>query len=396
MTTTFQELGIRAELTGALTKMGIGTPTPVQEQAIPPIMTGRDIIGQSPTGTGKTLVYLLPLFQRIDSGRREVQALVLAPTHELAVQIHRQAELLAGHSDLPVTSAPIIGNVNITRQIEKLRDKPHIIIGSSGRILELIQKKKINAAGIKTIVLDEADRLLDDQNADSVKAVIKTTQKDRQLLLFSATITAKTVEKAASLLKDPLRIDASAQEKVASEIEHIHVVAQQRDKMDTLRKLARIIQGERGLIFINRSEETEVTVAKLNYLGLKAAGLHGSAGKTDRQKALEDFRTGRIQFLVASDIAARGLDIPGVDYIFNLDLPEEPQLYLHRAGRTGRAGRQGIAVSIVNPREAARLGALEKTLGIVIAARRLEQGRVVKPRTRTKPPAPRPARKKEK
>lgn len=382
MTNKFEELGISQELVKALSKAGINEPTPIQQQVIPLAMAGKDIIGQSPTGTGKTLAYLLPLFQKIDSSKREMQALILAPTHELSIQIQRQAELLAANSGLSVTSAPIIGNVNIMRQIEKLREKPHIIVGSSGRILELIQKKKINAATIKTIILDEADRLLDDQNIDSIKAVIKTTMRDRQMLLFSATITHAASARARELMNGPETVAAAGQDRVAPGIEHLYIVADQRDKMEALRKLARIIQGERGLVFVNKSEEIEITVAKLNYLGLSAAGIHGSSVKTDRKKALEDFRAGRIQLLVASDVAARGLDIPGVDYIFNLDLPEDPQVYLHRAGRTGRAGREGIAVSIVNQREVASISKIEKDLQISIAARQIAKGLVVEPPTR--------------
>lgn len=382
MTNKFEELGLSQQLVKALGKAGINEPTPIQQQVIPLAMDGKDIIGQSPTGTGKTLAYLLPLFQKIDSSKREMQALILAPTHELSIQIQRQADLLAANSGLPVTSAPIIGNVNIMRQIEKLREKPHIIVGSGGRILELIQKKKINAATIKTIVLDEADRLLDDQNIDSIKAVIKTTMRDRQMLLFSATITPAASARARELMNRPEIVAAAGQDRVAPGIEHLYIIADQRDKMEALRKLARIIQGERGLVFVNKSEEIEVTVAKLNYLGLRAAGIHGSSVKTDRKKALEDFRAGRIQLLVASDVAARGLDIPGVDYIFNLDLPEDPQVYLHRAGRTGRAGREGIAVSIVNQREAASISKIEKDLQISIAARQITRGLVEEPPTR--------------
>ena len=388
MAATFEELGISPLIAAGLAKAGITVPTLIQEEAIPRILGGRDIIGQSPTGTGKTLAYLLPLFQRIDPVKKEIQAIILAPTHELSIQIQRQAELLAANSGIAVTSVPIIGNVNIARQIDKLKEKPHIIVGSSGRILELIQKRKINAATVKTLVLDEADRLLDDQHVESVKAVIKTTLRDRQLLLFSATITPAAAARAREFVRDPEMVAAKGQEKVATGIEHMYVVADERDKMEALRKLARMIQGERGLVFVNRSEAIEMAVAKLNYLGLSAAGLHGSSVKTDRKQALEDFRSGRIQLLVASDVAARGLDIQGVDYIFNLDLPEDPQVYLHRTGRTGRAGREGIAVSIVSPREAACINKIEKALNIAIAARRLSRGMVVEASAaKPRPPA---------
>jgi len=184
MSEPFIKLGLSKELAQALQDSRIETPTPVQQQVIPLALTGKDVVGQSATGTGKTLAYLLPLLQKIDAGRRETQAIVLAPTHELAIQIQRQLEELIQKSGLPIASAPMIGNVNISRQIDKLKEKPHILVGSSGRILELIQKRKLSAQTVKTIVLDEADRLLDDNNRDSVKAVIKATQRDRQLMLF--------------------------------------------------------------------------------------------------------------------------------------------------------------------------------------------------------------------
>lgn len=179
MTNNFTQTGLIKPLIDGLAKAEIASPTAIQTEVIPAVLAGKDIIGQSPTGTGKTLAYLLPLFQKLDIDKREIQACILAPTHELAIQIQRQIELLAQSSGLPVTGAPIIGDVNIARQIEKLKAKPHIITGSSGRILELIQKKKINSQTVKTIILDEADRLLDDKNIDSIKAVLKTTQKDR-------------------------------------------------------------------------------------------------------------------------------------------------------------------------------------------------------------------------
>lgn len=376
MNESFDKLGIIASLTVGLKKAGIVNPTAIQSQVIPLALLGKDVIGQSATGTGKTLAYLLPLFQKIDTDKREMQAIILTPTHELAIQIERQIEFLANNSGVPITSTPIIGNVNITRQIEKLREKPHIIVGSSGRILELIQKKKITAHTIKTIIVDEADRLLDDNNVDSVKAVIKTTLKERQLMLFSATITPQTLARANAFMREPEVITVKTQlEK--PDISHLYFVAEQRDKIEALRKLVRVVQAKRGLVFINRSDEIEITVAKLTYHGLKAAGLYGSSVKTDRKKALEDFRNGKIQLLVASDVAARGLDISEVDYVFNLDIPEDPQIYLHRVGRTGRAGQSGTAISIIAKREIALIKKYEKVLRITITAQQLARGKMI-------------------
>lgn len=376
MSEAFEKLGILAPLAAGLQKAGITVPTGIQAQVIPLALLGKDIIGQSATGTGKTLAYLLPLFQKIDPAKRELQAMILAPTHELAIQIQSQIEILANHSGLPVTSAPIIGNVNIQRQIEKLKEKPHIIVGLSGRLLELIQMRKITGHTLKTIIIDEADRLLDDKNLDGVKAVLKTTLKERQLMLFSATITSKTLETAKELMREPKVITVTGQSEVAPDISHMYFLTEQRDKIEVLRKMVRNIKVERALVFINRSDNIEITAAKLNYEGLKAAGLHGSLVTGDRKKALEDFRSGKIQLLVATDLAARGLDIPGVAYVFNLDMPEDPQVYLHRVGRTGRAGQSGTAISIVAQREVALINKYEKALKINIVAKRLSRGKI--------------------
>ncbi|MBC8015935.1 MAG: DEAD/DEAH box helicase [Sporomusaceae bacterium] len=377
MIESFETLGISAPLAAGLDKAGIKIPTGIQSRVIPLALTGKDIIGQSATGTGKTLAFLLPIFQRIDIAKRETQVIIIAPTHELAIQILRQVEMLAKNSDLPVTSTSIIGNVLISRQIDKLKERPHILVGSSGRILELIQKRKITSQTIKTIVLDEADRLLDERNAESVKAVIKTTLKDRQIMLFSATITPETLEQAKKIMNEPEVLTVEGQVGDRPDITHLYFLAEQRDKIEMLRKIVALIHGERVLIFVNRSEEIETTAAKLEYHGLKAAGIHGSSFKGDRKKSLEDFRKGKIQLLVASDVAARGLDIIDVNYIFNLDVPEDPQVYLHRVGRTGRAGKSGIAMNIITKAELPLIKKYENLLNVTITEKYMANGKIL-------------------
>lgn len=389
MSKTFEQLGLSAPLADGMAKAGMTVPTAIQQDTIPVVLAGRDVIGQSPTGTGKTLAYLLPLFQKIDTAKREIQACILAPTHELSIQIQRQVESLANNSGLSITAALMIGNVNIMRQIDKLKEKPHIIIGSAGRILELIQKKKINAQTIKTIILDEVDRLLDDKNIDSVKAVIKATQKDRQLLAFSATMPPTALKQAQSLMNNPQLVSVSGNAEVLPNLEHLYFVADQRDKFEVLRKIIRATNIAQALVFINHSDDVELTVDKLNYHSIAAAGIHGSFVKEERKKAMEGFRNGKIQLLVSSDLAARGLDIPGIKYVVNLDLPEDPQVYLHRAGRTGRAGRSGVVISIVSPREMLLITKYEKVLQIKMLPKHLTHGKVFDKR-----PAARTANKK--
>jgi ATP-dependent RNA helicase DeaD len=377
MDISFEELGLDPALIAALQKVGITTPTEIQKKAIPIALKNQDVVGQSETGTGKTLAYLLPIFQKLDTTQRQMQAIVLVPTHELAIQIQRQVEALAVNSGLEVTATPIIGEVNITRQIEKLKEKPHIIVGSPGRILELIQKRKLSAHTIKTIVIDEADRLSDKNNIEAVKAIIKSTLKDRQLLFFSASISQNTLSVAQELMKEPVVAKATERVAVASTISHVYVVTEHRDKIETLRKLLRIPGTKRALIFVNRSEEVEITATKLKYHGLAVEGIHSSSVKIDRKKALEDFRAGKTQCLVATDVAARGLDIQGVTHVFNLDMPEKSQDYLHRAGRTGRAGAEGTTVSLVTPREIPLVRDYENFFKIHIEAKVLYMGKLM-------------------
>ena len=377
MKNSFVELGINSALVLGLEKSGITVPTKVQAEVIPEVLLGKDVVGQSATGTGKTLAFLLPLFQKIDCEKRDTQAIVLAPTHELAMQIFREAQLLADNSGLPVTAAVIIGDVNIARQIDKLKERPHLVIGSSGRILELVQKRKINAQTVKTIVLDEADRLMDENHRASVAAIIKATQKDRQLLLFSATIPVAALEKAAELTKDAVVVAVQSATAVPSEISHLYFVVETRDKIEFLRKLLASLQVERALVFINTSAAIEETVAKLSHHGVTTTGIHGSSIKKDRQGAMESFRDGRSRVMVASDLAARGLDIPGVSCVINLELPEDPQAYQHRAGRTGRAGATGLTVSIVDRAEENRIAFLQKKLNIRILPKKLAFGKIV-------------------
>lgn len=377
MITSFDKLGLSSELINGLKKQGISMPTNIQTKTIPLALENKDIIGESQTGSGKTLAYLLPIFQKIDTSKREMQAIILAPTHELVMQINNEVKFLSENSEIPVTSAAIIGEVNIKRQIEKLKEKPHIIVGSTGRIFELIKLKKISAHTIKTIVIDEGDRLLDDNNLQGVKNVIKTTMKDRQLMVFSATIKQKTLNIAKDLMKDAEIIKIEDEILVNPNITHIYFTTEQRDKIEILRKLIASIKPKRAIVFLNNSDDIQITTSKLQYHHINAYAIYGAASKEERKKALEGLRIGKIQLLIASDIAARGLDIKGVTHIFNMDLPQDPKEYLHRAGRTGRAGKSGTAISIVTEKEISLIRRYEKELNIKIQLKEMYMGTIV-------------------
>jgi superfamily II DNA/RNA helicase len=373
----FKENNIDASLLKALEAEKITTPTEVQKKVIPEMLGNKDLIVQSETGTGKTLAYLIPLFCKINAAVREMQAIILVPTHELAIQVLRVIELLSRNSDIKISAAPIIGNVNIDRQIEKLKEKPHIIVGSSGRILELIKKKKISAHTVKTIVLDEADRLLSDSDIENVKAVIKSTMRDRQLLMFSASISKEAEARGREIMKEPEIIRGEAATSVPDTIEHVYFETEQREKFEVLRKVAGIMKPQKAIVFTSGIEEAEIVTEKLKYHGFKVESIHGTNRKEERKKALEGFRTGKVQLLVSSDIASRGLDIEGVTHIFSLNAPEQPKDYLHRAGRTGRNGNTGISISIVNEREIQLIKKYEKAFHITIVAKDMYKGQII-------------------
>ncbi|WP_443868965.1 DEAD/DEAH box helicase [Mitsuokella multacida] len=360
---TFRDLGVSEALIEVLADKNIKAPTPIQQQAIPKILAGTDILGVSPTGTGKTLAYLLPILMQLDKERREAQAVVLAPTYELAMQITTEARDLSQKADLGIRVQGLIGGANIARQIDKLKEKPQIVVGSAGRILELARKGKLKLTGVRFLVLDEFDRLLDDQNDMMTADVVKLLPQDRQALMFSATDPKKERERA-SFLGHPelIEIEQSAEEMAACH--HYFVTVPFREKIERVRKLTRSLPIERGLVFINRTFAAEQTLAKLRYEGIRAESLLGKDAKQSRQSAIAAIKGGRAQLLLSTDLAARGLDIPAVDYVINLDFPESAQVYQHRAGRTARAGHQGAVITLIDFKEAVKLEQLGKKLGI--------------------------------
>lgn len=376
MEVNFESLKITQEMINGLESLGIKNPTEIQEKVIPLALEGKNLIGQSETGTGKTLSYLLPIIEKIDVNKKEMQCIIIAPTHELVMQIHNTISDLRNSSGIEVLSTPLIGSANITRQIEKLKSKPHIIVGSSGRILELIKKRKISAHTIKTMVIDEVDKLLDKDNIPSIKEIIKATPKDAQIMMFSATITDNTLDISKTLAPDVLVVSVKNTNAVNENIIHGYILTEHRKKIDTLRKLISAVKPKRALVFINSSYDVEKTLEKLSFHNIKVDSVHGSNEKEDRQRALENFRKGSIQVLVASDIAARGLDIKGITHVINLDLPKDSKDYLHRSGRVARAGEIGEVFSLVDPKEESLIKRYEDSFKILIKEKYMYGGRV--------------------
>ena len=372
----FNELGLGSSIIKGLEIEKILEPTKVQVAVIEKIKSGKDLIVQSETGSGKTLAYLLPIYEMLMPIEKGMRVLILTPTHELAMQVHRQVESLSKNSEVDITSTTIFGDVNINRQIEKLREKPQIIIGTPGRILELIKKKKITAHTIKTIVVDEADKMLEKTNIESVKAVIKCCMRDTQLLFFSAGINKETLDKAITMANNPEVLKITQNLDIPKNIDHIFFVVERRDKIEMLRRLATSLNPKKAIVFINKTSDIEEATEKLKFHHYKAECIHGTKQKNERKNAIEDFKKGKLQFLIATDIAARGLHIEGVTTVFHLSIPEEPLDYLHRAGRSGRDGNKGLSVLIVTKEELGKVKAFEKAFSIKIESKKIFKGEI--------------------
>lgn len=377
MSLSFETLNLNPSLIEGLAKQNITTPTTIQAEAIPVILSRQDVIAQSHTGSGKTLAFVTPLFQLIDSSKREMQVLILAPTHELVMQIDAQIKLLAANSGEPVTSTTIIGGANIEKQIKKLKEKPHFIVGSAGRILELIKKKKITAHTIKTIVLDEADSLLDNTNTKTIQDIIKTTLRDRQLCLFSASISDNTLELAKSLMKEPVVLKTAETAEMNPNIEHFYLKGDRRDKFELLRKLIVAEEPQRALIFVNQNDSMQEIAEKLNYHQKETFMMRGNIKKEERKRALDAFRSGKIKLLISSDLTARGLDIPEVTHIIHLDCPSNPNEYLHRAGRTARGNVSGKSICIVTDKDLSTLKKYQKKFKIQFEEMKVSHGKFI-------------------
>ena len=352
----FQQLNLDSNLIKGLQKQGITSPTEVQSLVFENIKNHKDMVVQAQTGSGKTLSYLLPLFEKIDTTKRETQVIVLAPTHELVMQIVNQVKLLSQNSEIPVTTLPLIGEVNIQKQIKNIKDtKPHIVVGSCGRILDLIKQRKLKVHTVKTIVLDEVDSLLSGKNTSFVKDIIKCTLRDRQLLAFSASTNVNCLDICNALMKEPVIIKSSKEADVNENISHMYLLCDRRDKFKTLRKALAAVNPKKAIVFVNDEESIEIISEKLNFHGRRNMAISGNMTKEDRKIALDKFKSGKVKILVSSDLSARGLDIQNITHVFNLDFPVNKNEYIHRSGRTARGNNTGDTISIVTNKE---LGAI--------------------------------------
>ncbi|MEX0421406.1 DEAD/DEAH box helicase [Spiribacter pallidus] len=362
---TFDSFGLRAELLDAVKASGYTTPTAIQQRAIPAITQGNDLLAAAQTGTGKTAAFTLPLLHRLAAQRpagkgRPVRLLVVAPTRELAAQIHESVRNYG--QDLPLKSAVVFGGVGMQPQIDRLRRGVDVLIATPGRLLDHLQRGHVRLDRLETVVLDEADRILDMGFIHDIRRLLKQLPRERQTLLFSATFSSEIRRLASGMLRDPVEIDVaprnSAAETVAQKVYRL-------DKAKKRQQLSQLIHEgdwQQVLVFTRTKHGANNLSRQLDKDGLSAAAIHGNKSQSARTRALDGFKQGQVRVLVATDIAARGLDIDQLPHVVNYDLPQVAEDYVHRIGRTGRAGNVGEAISLVAPEENKLLKGIERLL----------------------------------
>ncbi|MGM0524605.1 MAG: DEAD/DEAH box helicase [Pseudomonadota bacterium] len=371
---TFAELGLCPEILSALTRQGYTEPTPIQSQAIPAVLAGNDVMAAAQTGTGKTAGFTLPILEMLKDNERAkantARVLILTPTRELAAQVGESVATYG--AGLPLNYAVVFGGVKINPQMMKLRKGVDILVATPGRLLDLYQQNAIRFPQLETLVLDEADRMLDMGFIHDIKKIIKLLPAKRQTLMFSATFSNDIRALAKSLVNDPVEVSVAPPNATAERIEQIMYAAQKSEKPRMLMQILRDLNLPQVLVFSRTKHGANRLVKQLDKDGFLAAAIHGNKSQGARTKALADFKAGKVQVLVATDIAARGLDIEKLPYVINYDLPQVAEDYVHRIGRTGRAGQVGHAISLVMDEEFKTLKAIEKVIGQPIERRKLD------------------------
>jgi ATP-dependent RNA helicase DeaD len=368
--TTFEDLGLRPELLGALSALGYEEPTPIQQEAIPPLVEGRDLLGQAATGTGKTAAFALPILQRMTAHRTERPpvALVLVPTRELAVQV---SEALHRYGrELGARVLPVYGGAPIVRQLRSLESGVDVVVATPGRALDLLNRGSLQLGEIATVVLDEADEMLDMGFAEDLEAILDETPETRQTVLFSATMPRRLDALARRHLSDPVRITIAREKAPAGEAPRVRQTAYVVPRAAKPAALGRILDIEAptaAIVFCRTREEVDSLTETLNGRGYRAEALHGGMSQEQRDRVMGRLRGGTAELLVATDVAARGLDIEQLTHVVNYDVPSAPESYVHRIGRVGRAGREGVAITLAEPREHRMLKTIERVAGAPIS-----------------------------
>lgn len=374
---SFKELGLNNELVDAVAQLGFEHPTPIQKMAIPEIIGGeRDLVGLAQTGTGKTAAFGLPMIQLIDFSSRNIQGLVLCPTRELCLQITSDINGFCS-TTRNASVVAVYGGANIAEQIRLIKKGAQIIVATPGRLLDLMNRKVIRLAQVAYLVLDEADEMLNMGFQEDIDAILATAPKDRRTWLFSATMPDEVAVIAANYMNDPLEIVVGDLNGGASNIEHVNYVIKEKDRYPALKRIIDYYPDIYGLIFCRTRVETQEVSEKLIKDGYNAEALHGDLSQAMRDKVMGRFREGNLQILVATDVAARGLDVKDLTHVIHYKLPDEIESYTHRSGRTARAGKSGLAIVLMNTRESQKLKAVERTTGIRFTQKQVPGGRSV-------------------
>lgn len=368
---SFEQLGLIAPLLKALQKEGYTVPTPIQEQAIPPALQGKDILGLAQTGTGKTAAFALPILQLLNKeqskGYKHTRALILTPTRELAVQISESFEVYGRFTN--VTQEVIFGGVSQHAQTIALRNGVDVLIATPGRLLDLMNQGYVHLDYLEFFVLDEADRMLDMGFIHDVRKVIKALPKEKQTMLFSATMPPQIAQLVASLQRSPVRVEVAPTSTTAERIEQFVYFTPKKNKQSLLVHLLKEQNIKRTLVFTRTKHGADRIAKDLKKASIRADAIHGNKSQTARQNALTNFKTGKLKVLVATDIAARGIDVDSLEHVINFDLPDVAETYVHRIGRTGRAGANGIAISFCDGKdEMGNLKSINKLIGLKIPA----------------------------
>lgn len=349
MTTEFSELGLLPQLVQAVTDLGYTSPTPIQLEVIPLMLTGLDVIGQAQTGTGKTAAFALPMLQQMSPGRDQIQALVMTPTRELAIQVAQAIHDYGRH--LGVHVLPIYGGQSYDRQIRRLKKGVDVVVGTPGRLLDLINQGLLNLSQIQTLVLDEADEMLSMGFIEDIETILKEIPTKRQTALFSATLPAEIRNLAGRYMTSPKYITIEREQITVPTISQRYYLVNEADKVAALTRLFEVETISSALIFARTRAGVADLANVLTVRGFPAEALHGDLNQEGRERVLNRFRNNQIKVLVATDVAARGLDIDDISHVFNFDLPQDAEIYVHRIGRTGRAGKSGLAISLIIPKE---------------------------------------------
>lgn len=372
---TFSNLGLKESIIQILSKLDISTPSLIQQKTIPEVLQNKNVVFESETGTGKTFAYLLPLIQNLENCKsNEDKIIILAPTYELASQIKLTASQVTS-----LKASLFIGGTPIKRQIEVLKDKPQIIIGNPSRILELIHLKKLKTSNVRALVLDEADRLVSVEIADETKKLISTIPCDAQFIACTATLNQNTKQTLKGLFSNLSEIILPKEDILSKKITHYALFAESRDKISTLKSFILAENPEKVLVFTSRADQVENIAQKLQYKKVDCMALHAKTDKKERKAAIDRFRNGKCRILITSDLASRGLDIPGITHIVQMDLPSNEDFFVHRSGRTARAGKSGINVVIGDEYEMRKYAALEKKFGLKVYPKMLYKGKLVNP-----------------